>query len=539
MDDLYEVPIYNLDYDKDMGNDVGSNDSVSGDCTNNDEANDNGNREPSKNGDTHNNDERNEPPMVDVGAHRFVIRKDEIKKDVRGNIVMRQFVCNREGLRNKRHLMRLDRKRDHRAITRTNCEAKLRIRFNRKKKNWRVVSFEESHNHELTPPRFVHLHSAYHKLTDGDKAQVDSLHAHGVRTGHIMGYMLAQKGGYCNVGFARKDVYNYIYINNRVKIKDGDALAALSYLKGRAAHDPTLFAEFRADDKVLTTCLHKIDKETAKIYTLEMFKEVRQEIDKAGALIVIDRAVNRQKLGFTLNSRGIPCSHIFCAMKNEHVDFIPSSLILKRWTKNAKSDLISSYRVDEVHSNVLAAAQISALSAYCNNFVRVAYEKTWCFGEIVDDIFNLQLKYEKKGDPSSTSSSARKIGDPTVVKTKGAPKKRKFSKKRKRHCSNCSGTGHTIRTCPKVGGIDVKADSDNETSPSERSDNNKSNDNDKNEMEFDVSNTQVPVPSQNSSGRNIKKGKEKEKVDPVSTSKVKKVKEIKEKTQVKNRRMKL
>ncbi|KAJ1403720.1 FAR1 DNA-binding domain [Sesbania bispinosa] len=310
-------------------------------------------------------------------ANGFVIRKNEIKRDVRGNIIMRQFVCNREGLRNKRHLMRLDRKRDHRAITRTNCEAKLRIRFNRKKSNWRVVSFEESHNHELTPPRFMHLHSAYRKLTNGDKAQVDSLHAHGVRTCHIMGYMLAQKGGYSNVGFARKDVYNYIDSNNRVKIKDGDALAALSYLKGRAAHDPTLFAEFRADDKepVLTTCLQKIEKEAVKIYTLEMFKEVRKQIDKAGALIAIDRSVNRQKLSFTLNSRGIPCSHIFCAMINEHVDFIPSSLILKRWTKNAKSDLISSCRVDEVHSDVLDAARISALSAYCNNFVRVAYER--------------------------------------------------------------------------------------------------------------------------------------------------------------------
>ncbi|KAJ1376463.1 FAR1-related protein, partial [Sesbania bispinosa] len=108
------------------------------------------------------------------------------------------------------------------------------------------------------------------------------------------------------------------------------------------------------------------------------------------------------------------------------------SLILKHWTKNAKSDLISSYWVDEVHSDVLAAGRISALTAYSNNFVRVAYEKTGCFGEIVNDIFNLQLKYEKNGDPSSISSSTRKIGDPTVVKTKGAPKKKKFSKKRKR-----------------------------------------------------------------------------------------------------------
>lgn len=43
-------------------------------------------------------------------------------------------------------------------------------------------------------------------------------------------------------------------------------------------------------------------------------------------------------------SRGIPCSHIFCAMKERHMDRIPPSLILIRWTKNANSAFMSQIR---------------------------------------------------------------------------------------------------------------------------------------------------------------------------------------------------
>ena len=64
---------------------------------------------------------------------------------------MRQLVCNRAGLRDKKHLMRVDRKRDHRPITRTNCPAKLCIHYDHKTRKWKVVSFEGCHNHELTP----------------------------------------------------------------------------------------------------------------------------------------------------------------------------------------------------------------------------------------------------------------------------------------------------------------------------------------------------------------------------------------------------
>jgi hypothetical protein len=50
----------------------------------------------------------------------------------------------------------------------------------------------------------VHLHPVYRKISEADKAQIDGLQSHGIRTCHIMGYMVAQKGGYSGVGFTKK-----------------------------------------------------------------------------------------------------------------------------------------------------------------------------------------------------------------------------------------------------------------------------------------------------------------------------------------------
>lgn len=69
--------------------------------------------------------------------------------------------------------------------------------------------FEEAHNHELTPSKFVHLHPIYRQISETDRAQIDSLQSHGIRTCHIKGYMVAQKGGYNDVVFTKKDLYNY------------------------------------------------------------------------------------------------------------------------------------------------------------------------------------------------------------------------------------------------------------------------------------------------------------------------------------------
>ena len=58
---------------------------------------------------------------------RFVVHKDDMAKNKTGEIRWRQYVCNRERERNKKHLMRSDRKREHRLLTRIKCTAKIRV----------------------------------------------------------------------------------------------------------------------------------------------------------------------------------------------------------------------------------------------------------------------------------------------------------------------------------------------------------------------------------------------------------------------------
>ena len=71
------------------------------------------------------------------------MRKDDVAHDLKGNIVMHQLVCSREGLQNKKHLMRVDRCREHKPITQTNCPAKLLVYLDAKIGKWKVVYFEE------------------------------------------------------------------------------------------------------------------------------------------------------------------------------------------------------------------------------------------------------------------------------------------------------------------------------------------------------------------------------------------------------------
>ncbi|XP_058726880.1 protein FAR1-RELATED SEQUENCE 5-like [Vicia villosa] len=59
-----------------------------------------------------------------------------------------------------------------------------------------------------------------------------------------MGYMVAQKGGYNDVGFTKKDLYNYSDKKMCDVVKDGDVAAALNYLKVKSSTDPMLYAEY-------------------------------------------------------------------------------------------------------------------------------------------------------------------------------------------------------------------------------------------------------------------------------------------------------
>ncbi|KAI5442927.1 hypothetical protein KIW84_011818 [Lathyrus oleraceus] len=101
----------------------------------------------------------------------------------------------------------------------------------------------------------------------------------------------------------------------------------------RESRNYELVANFKSkfSELVLTTHIRLIESDAAKIYTMEIFKEVKDEIMKASAMIV----KSRFSRGLSY-SRGFPSSNMFYVMKEEYVDHIPTSLVLSRWAKDAK-----------------------------------------------------------------------------------------------------------------------------------------------------------------------------------------------------------
>ena len=52
-------------------------------------------------------------------------------------------------------------------------------------------------------------------------------------TSQIMDSVVQQSGGYNNVGFTKKYLYNHVDADRRVHLRDGDAECALAYLCGK------------------------------------------------------------------------------------------------------------------------------------------------------------------------------------------------------------------------------------------------------------------------------------------------------------------
>jgi hypothetical protein len=680
--------------------------------------------------------------------HGFEVRKDDVKRDSNGNIIMRQLVCNKEGVNDGKNKKNGSRST---LTIRTNCSAKLRVVYDFVRTIWRVSIFKPSHNHELAPLRFVHLMPNYRKLSEVDKQVASGLHSQGVRTCHILGFLMGQKGGHEGLGFIKKDLYNFTDHQARVKIQDGDTFATLSYFQGKADTDTSFFSEFTFTDDgrlenifwadstsrfdyecfgdvvafdttyrknkygkplvifsgynhhgettifacalicdetietykwvlnlfskamydkhpkavitdgdksmrkairvvfpntrhrlcawhlhrnavqhvknskfleefkslmyspctpekfesewkrvvenfdlsnnrwvkkiyrlkrmwasaymrdhflcgvrttsicegvnsfikkyvrhknslvdflhnferalkeyrhnellsdfksfyyhpMLTTALTTFESEASKIFTGKKFKDVKKAIEDVVALSVIERdededgnivifkvnVFGKKDVAFSVyldklqtkflcdcrrfERRGLPCSHIICAMKYDNMDVFPESLICKRWTKTAKSDHISSFASQEGNDEKMTMFRRGALAAAFNSLCDVSCKSASDYKEALEGIYSLCNKInsrhegnghdEDKASKFVASDKANKFvaNDPLMVNVKGARRSKK-STPRTRCCSNCRNPGHTIRTCPELAGIGVVSEDQGEKASPIESDN--------------------------------------------------------------------
>ncbi|KDO39339.1 hypothetical protein CISIN_1g046805mg, partial [Citrus sinensis] len=214
---------------------------------------------------------------------------------------------------------------------------------------------------------------------------------------------------------------------------------------------------------VLITHLKMYERQAAETYTRAMFRLVRDELEKEGLLtaviggrdvmsttyfvrhfgvsgnevkVVITKPTNTVccccKLFETI---GIPCSHTFVVLKAENITEIPGSMILSRWTKDAKiMDHGSLETCSTISHYMTEEARVGLIFSSCRNLLRYAASSVGAYNVAITDIHNLTL-------------SDNVVQDPDIVLTKGSLKRPKLGQQQQRKCSRCGVPGHNVRKC--------------------------------------------------------------------------------------------
>ncbi|CAA0818605.1 Armadillo repeat-containing kinesin-like protein 3 [Striga hermonthica] len=145
-------------------------------------------------------------------------------------------------------------------------------------------------------------------------------------------------------------------------------------------------------------------------------------------------------------------------MKAEHIKEIPSTCVMKRWTRDAKQNELSK-KEPEIRKDVTQNARYGSLISLCN---KMCYYASLCdegYGELCDTIARVTNRMHEiyaNSCPSDNETDASKknekhrfgVRDPIITKTKGSSGL--HSKQKPRRCRKCRLPGHNKTTCPKM-----------------------------------------------------------------------------------------
>ncbi|XP_028105682.1 protein FAR1-RELATED SEQUENCE 5-like [Camellia sinensis] len=179
----------------------------------------------------------------------FSIRRDQSYKDKNSMVISRNWVYSKEGHKQSKYLEVEERKREPKQLTRVGCRACFRIKYNRNTSKYEVNEFFKEHNDSMIGPLGVQFLRSHQNITSANKAQGNAMHHIGMRTSHIMDFVAQQAGGYENVGFIPKDMFNHFGTERKAQVVDGDAESALAYLCGKEEQDPMFYYKYDVDEE--------------------------------------------------------------------------------------------------------------------------------------------------------------------------------------------------------------------------------------------------------------------------------------------------
>ncbi|XP_028058069.1 protein FAR1-RELATED SEQUENCE 5-like [Camellia sinensis] len=161
------------------------------------------------------------------------------------NIRQREFLCCKEGFKVDEDPF--EEKKLNKLETRTGCKAFVRLTV--EDGIWKVTTFNPEHNHELALQSERHLQRFARHISKPKADVIDSMVNAGISTKNAYSYLREEVGGNENVGFTKRDCYNYVNKQKMTMISVGDAQSLLNHFKKKHTEDPMFFFIVQVDQK--------------------------------------------------------------------------------------------------------------------------------------------------------------------------------------------------------------------------------------------------------------------------------------------------
>ncbi|KAM1613025.1 hypothetical protein ACFX14_001621 [Malus domestica] len=203
---------------------------------------------------------------VDYGRKSgFNVRKHHQTKN-KMNLVSRvSYCCSKEGYRQK------DKRREvvtySQPISRVGCRAHMTCLLQKNGK-FRVVSFEEGHNHDLIATPMKHMLKINRSMSEAQKAHANDAENVGLPIKATVDLMSIEVGGRDNLGFLDKDYRNYIHSKRKTKMKKGDVGVILQYFQKMHSENSSYFYAMQVDDDDMITNIFWADARSVSDYNL-------------------------------------------------------------------------------------------------------------------------------------------------------------------------------------------------------------------------------------------------------------------------------
>jgi len=124
-------------------------------------------------------------------------------------------------------------------VSRCGCQVKVQVHIDASSQRWYIKLFDDDHNHSFVKEKFERMLPTYRKMSEYDKYQMKTIRKSGISTTQIYGYFTSQTGGYENVSYTRRDMYNEQ--RTRHMCGNSDVEQALEFLKHMSSRDNMMF----------------------------------------------------------------------------------------------------------------------------------------------------------------------------------------------------------------------------------------------------------------------------------------------------------